>query len=167
MESDCTLNTSTNTNTSGSTRSTVCTSGTQLAISWMIVGRLNVLWFRIRASILYLWRENQYTHYPELLLVRLTRNFCDGSCASKKDLNMRWHSECISGTLAVHEADTGTKRWVYLELDVDTIDRQFRSAGVNDEAHFVWVTPNCFTFCTCVVTSLTGSTGGLHEINIT
>jgi hypothetical protein len=164
---ELTLNTSTNTNTSGLPKSTVCPCGTQPAIAWIRVGLLKVVWLRIRASILYLWHSLR--HRPELWLVGrgLTRNFCNGSWTSKKDSNMRWHSDSISKIFAAHEPDTGIKRWVYLELDAETHDRQSCAVNVDDDAYLVRVMPECFTFCTCVVTSFTGSTGGLHEMKTT
>lgn len=157
-----TLNTSTNTNTSGSSKSTTCPSGTHFATSCIIVGLLKVVWLRIRASILYLCTKWIHHHKISIIWQRRTLNFCDGSWRSKKDLNMRWHSDWISGILVTQEPDTGTKRWAYLELEM-------KNSRVNGEveAYFVCVMPDRFTFCTCVVTSCTGSIGSLHEMKIT
>ena len=41
------------------------------------------------------------------------------------------------------------------------------TGAVIGDAYFVCVMPERFTFCICVMTSLTGSTGGLHEIKMT
>ena len=155
-------------NTSGFSRSTLNRLGTESATASIKLCRVKVLWFLILNSILY------YSLRGQQIIQMRRRHFSGPRPYGALTLNMTSspRSEInssivfrvrflISGIAVIQELDTGVSLEIYLLV------LQCQGESQRTTTCLVCVMPFSRILSRYFSTSVTGSTGGLHEINIT